>query len=167
VRIIGLGLVLLVAVGCGRIGDDATVAPQAPGTVDAAAGAQTPEPQRFVVLRPDGKPEARVKVRVARTDQQRRRGLMYVQSLPPDEGMIFLFDEDEVQGFYMKNTLIPLDMIFIDKERVVVGIVENAEPLTLDTRGVDRPSRYVLEVNGGWAHKHGVTAGTKVEFEGI
>jgi uncharacterized protein len=125
-------------------------------------------PAAAVVLRPAGQPEARVRVRIARSEEQRRQGLMYVEHLPPDEGMLFLMGEDEVQTFWMKNTLIPLDMIFIDRDLTVAGVVENAEPLNdRDLLSVDKPSRYVLEVNGGWARAHGVGAGTLVQFEGV
>lgn len=121
----------------------------------------------WVVLRPEGRGELRVRVKVARTAAERQRGLMYVRELPRDDGMLFVFPTDEVQSFWMKNTYIPLDMIFIDRDLVVVGVVENAEPHTLDSRSVDEPSRYVLEVNGGWARENGVGPGTKCEFIGI
>ena len=58
-------------------------------------------------------------------------------------------------------------MLFITQDKTVAGIVENAEPLTLDHRFVDTPSYYVLEVNGGWSAKHGVTGGAKVTFDGV
>jgi len=109
----------------------------------------------------------RVAVAVARTEPERERGLMYVNYLPMDDGMLFIFDEDSVQMFWMKNTLIALDMIFIRADMTVAGVVANAKPLTLETRGVNEPSRYVLEVNGGWAAAHGVGPGTKVKFENI
>jgi uncharacterized membrane protein (UPF0127 family) len=121
----------------------------------------------WVILRPEGRPEARVRVKLARTDDERQRGLMFVRELPPDEGMLFLFDHEEIQSFWMKNTLIPLDMIFIDSRLEVVGVVENAKPLTLDARFVLAASRYVLEVNADWAARHGVSAGTRVEFVGV
>ncbi|MBI4508048.1 MAG: DUF192 domain-containing protein [Deltaproteobacteria bacterium] len=92
---------------------------------------------------------------------------MYRQHLPMDRGMLFLFEEEEIQSFWMKNTVIPLDMIFIRQDMTVAGVVENAEPLSRDARSVDVPSRFVLEVNGGWAGNHGVTRGTPVKFEGI
>lgn len=120
-----------------------------------------------VALRPDGSPPVRVRVRVARTEEQRRRGLMYVQNLPVDEGMLFLFPDDDILQFWMRNTVIPLDMIFIRSDLTVAGVVENAEPLTLDNRGVGKPSRYVLEVNGGMSRKWGVTAGTRVTFDNV
>jgi len=120
-----------------------------------------------VVLLPDGLAPARVRVSLARTEAQQQRGLMYVQNLPVDDGMLFLFDIEKVQGFWMKNTLIPLDMIFIRSDMTVVGIVANAKPLSLETLSVGQPSRFVLEVNGGWSAQHGVTAGTKVQFDNV
>lgn len=120
-----------------------------------------------VVLMPDGQPSSKVRVSLARTDTERQRGLMYVQNLAPDDGMLFLFDEDAVQAFWMKNTLISLDLIFIRSDMTVVGVVADAAPLTLEPRTVGVPSRYVLEVNGGWAARHGVAAATKVRFDNL
>ena len=121
-----------------------------------------------VVLAPAGLPPAQVTVRVARSEAERERGLMFVEHLPPDEGMLFLMDTDRVQTFWMKDTLIPLDMIFIDRDLVVVGVVERAVPLDeAHTQSVAAPSRYVLEVNGGWSQAHGVAAGTRVRLEGV
>ena len=120
-----------------------------------------------VLLSPNGRPPVRVRVKLARNGEQRRRGLMYVQNLPLEEGMLFLFEEEEVQSFWMHNTLIPLDMIFIGADLTVAGVVESAEPLTDESRHVEKPSRYVLEVNGGMARKWGVKEGTPVNFEGV
>jgi uncharacterized membrane protein (UPF0127 family) len=108
-----------------------------------------------------------VEVELARTPAERQQGLMFRRSLPENGGMLFLFDETAVQGFWMRNTLIPLDMIFIDEEGRIVGIVENAEPLTETNRTVGRPSRYVLEVKGGWTAEHGVHAGDRTRFENV
>jgi uncharacterized membrane protein (UPF0127 family) len=81
--------------------------------------------------------------------------------------MLFLFDDTAERAFWMKNTLIPLDILFIDEEGRIVGIVERAEPRSERTRTVGRPSRYVLEVNGGWSAAHGVRAGDRVRFENV
>ena len=121
----------------------------------------------WVVLRSDGRPTARVRVKVVREEQERQRGLMFVRAMPRDDGMLFIFEKDEIQSFWMRNTYIPLDMIFINLESKVVGVVEHAKPLTDDSRSVDMPSRYVLEVNAGWARENGVSFGTRVEFIGI
>jgi uncharacterized membrane protein (UPF0127 family) len=120
-----------------------------------------------VLLNPNGRPPVRVRVKLARTGEQRRRGLMYVQNLPLEDGMLFLFEEEALQSFWMRNTMIPLDMIFIRSDLTVAGVVENAAPLTEETRDVGKPSRYVLEVNGGMARKWGVKEGTPVTFEGV
>ena len=111
--------------------------------------------------------EKHVTVELARTADDRARGLMYRDALDPDRGMLFIFEEPEVLRFWMKNTYIPLDMIFIDRDRRVVGIVESATPLTLEPRGPDLPASFVLEVAGGYAKKNGIDVGTNVRFSGI
>ena len=78
-------------------------------------------------------------VELARTDDERARGLMYRRELAPEAGMLFLFSESEQRAFWMKNTLIPLDMLFIDDGGRVVGLVERAEPLTTSPRDPGRP----------------------------
>jgi hypothetical protein len=106
-------------------------------------------------------------VEVARDDETRARGLMNRDHLDANKGMLFVFDQMERLSFWMKNTLIPLDMIFIDDTGVVVGVVANAEPLTETSRRVDAKSQYVLEVQGGMAEKRGITPGVRVRFEGV
>jgi uncharacterized membrane protein (UPF0127 family) len=108
-----------------------------------------------------------VDVEVVATEPKIERGLMYREHLPPDDGMLFLMDSERDWQFYMKNTLIPLDMIFIGKDMTIAGIVENAEPRTLTLRQVGAPSLYVLEVNGGFTAAHHVAAGNKVRFDGV
>jgi uncharacterized membrane protein (UPF0127 family) len=96
-----------------------------------------------------------------------QRGLMYRSHLPPDDGMLFLMGFEDDHTFWMHNTLIPLDMIFIGADMKVAGVAANAEPRTDTHRSVGKPSLYVLEVNGGWAAAHGVGPGTVVRFEGV
>jgi uncharacterized membrane protein (UPF0127 family) len=107
------------------------------------------------------------RLELALTPQEQERGLMFRKSLDADAGMLFVSKFEGPHVFWMKNTLIPLDMIFIDDSGRIVGIVERAEPLTLVNRDVGVPSRYVLEVNGGWAEAHGVGAGDLVRFENV
>jgi uncharacterized membrane protein (UPF0127 family) len=156
---VGLALFLSLC-ACKKTDPPPVAAPDAKVEKAPVSGAE-------VLLKPDGLPPVRVRVRVARTEEQRRRGLMYVQNLPVDEGMLFLFPEEDTLAFWMRNTMIPLDMIFIRSDLTVAGVVENAEPLTLDNRTVGKPSRYVLEVNGGMAKKWGVVAGTPVTFDKV
>ena len=105
-----------------------------------------------------------VRVEVAHTDQERARGLMFRRDLPADRGMIFIFDETSEHPFWMHNTLISLDMIYLGEDRAVVGVVERATPRTDTQRTVGKPSRYVVEVSGGEAAAHGVGPGTRAVF---
>jgi uncharacterized protein len=132
----------------------------APG-VDAAGASP-----RVVVESARGTRHA-VAVEIARTEGERRQGLMHRESLPDGAGMLFLFDDTADHVFWMKDTLISLDMIFIDEEGRIVGIVERAAPRTTVSRGVGVPSRYVLEVNGGWASARGIRPGDRVRFENV
>lgn len=120
-----------------------------------------------VTLLPAGRAPVKVRVEVARTPDQRTHGLMFRERLDADAGMIFLFDEDDDHTFWMKNTPLPLDMIFITKDLAVAGIVENAVPFTTETRSCGQRSRFVLEVNAGFVARHGITAGTRVELAGV
>jgi uncharacterized membrane protein (UPF0127 family) len=103
---------------------------------------------------------------VAATPNARTRGLMWRTQLPEGTGMLFIFPQESGLTFWMKNTLIPLDMIFFDASLTIVGIVENAVPRSLDSRGPGVPAKYVLEVPGGWSEKIGLKPGLKVELQG-
>ena len=108
-----------------------------------------------------------VKVEVAATADARERGLMWRTALGEDEGMLFVFPGVMEHSFWMRNTLIPLDMLFLGPGGEVLGVVENATPGSLAPRSVGRPSAYVLEVPGGWAARHGVQAGARMQLVGV
>ncbi len=149
--------------GTGGTGQDHD--PVQPPHVDP--GHRPPADGPRVVLEPPGHDPVTVRVEVANTDPIRQRGLMYRETLEADAGMIFLFDHSEHLVFWMHNTLVPLDMIFITAEMRVLGVVENATPQTDDGREVAGESKYVLEVNAGFARRNGIAAGTLVRFQGI
>ena len=109
--------------------------------------------------------DATFRLEIADRPVDRARGLMYRKSLAPDRGMVFVFPAEEVQNFYMKNTYVPLDMVFVSADGRVVGVVEDARPLTLDIRSVPAPSRYVVELNAFAARAQGIRAGTTVTFD--
>jgi uncharacterized membrane protein (UPF0127 family) len=132
---------------------------------DGASPAPRPSPARVVIAPRKGEVIV-VAVEVARTEAERGRGLMFRTSLGDGAGMLFVFDETGEHPFWMKNTLIPLDMIFIDDSGRVTGVVARAVPGSLEPRS-GGPSRYVLEVNGGWTEAKGVAAGDQVRFEGV
>ena len=101
------------------------------------------------------------RVELARAEPELERGLMYRKHMDDDAGMLFRMGR-EVHTFWMHNTCIPLDMLFLDTDGVVVGIVENAPTLDDGPRSVACPSMWVLEMNAGWSRKHGVKAGQRV-----
>jgi uncharacterized membrane protein (UPF0127 family) len=105
-----------------------------------------------------------VAVEIAKRNAERMRGLMYRKELGDNAGMLFIFEEERALEFWMKNTCIPLDMIFISDKGVVVGIEENTPTLSTATFGPSCPARFVLEVNAGWARKHGVRPGMRVDL---
>jgi uncharacterized protein len=107
------------------------------------------------------------RVEVAVTPEEHARGLMYRSRLADDAGMVFVFEQPAIQRFWMKNTLIPLDMIFIGKDRRIVGVVENAAPETESERMVGAPSQYVLEIGGGLSAKLGIRRGEPVDFQNV
>lgn len=108
-----------------------------------------------------------IRVELARTEPERERGLMYRNHLDADTGMLFIFERTGPLTFWMKNTFIPLDMIFIGADRRIVGIVDNAVPETETPRRVPGDSLYVLEIGGGLCGRLGVSAGSPVEFQGL
>jgi len=115
----------------------------------------------------DGKPITTVQVEIADNQGKRQFGLMYREHLDENAGMIFVFSQPQHLDFWMKHTEIPLDMIFADSNGKIVGIVENATPLSERDLGVDGNSQYVLEVNGGFSKRHGIKAGDVLKFEGF
>ncbi|MGQ0507237.1 MAG: DUF192 domain-containing protein [Myxococcaceae bacterium] len=107
-----------------------------------------------------------VDVEIAATEPARTRGLMWRKELANGKGMLFIFPREAIQSFWMRNTLIPLDMIFITKDQRIAGIVENTNPMSLQSRSVQVASVFVLEVPAGWSSKVGITAGGTVELHG-
>ena len=138
---------------------------EAAPAVQATSEAATAPP--IVVFQTAGKPRAAVLVEIAQTPQAIQQGLMYRREMDENHGMLFLMAEERVQSFWMRNTYISLDMIFIDRTMTVVGVVENTTPLSDESRSVGKPSKYVVEVNAGWAAKNGVGPGTRVRFKNV
>jgi uncharacterized membrane protein (UPF0127 family) len=160
-------LLLVAFLGCSsgtKHDDGPAVTPQAHEPAPASPTKATAQP-KVALATPQG--ETVVAVEIVKTEAQIERGLMFREHLPPDQGMLFQMSEDKIWSFWMKNTLIPLDIIFISKDLTIAGIAANAEPRTETLREVDKPSMYVLEVNGGYCAAHQVVAGAKVRFENV
>jgi uncharacterized membrane protein (UPF0127 family) len=102
-----------------------------------------------------------LKVEVAVTEDQRNLGLMFRKELGRDDGMLFIFDDPGYYAMWMKNTLIPLSVAFVDGNGVILNIAD-MEPQTLDSHGAAGPAVYAIETNVGWFAAHKVKAGDKV-----
>jgi uncharacterized protein len=111
-----------------------------------------------------GKATCTFRVELAVTPEEQAKGLMFREQLGEDAGMLFIFEKEEVRSFWMRNTLIPLDMIFVDSGLKVVSVHDFAKPK--DDTGISSrlPAKYVIEVNGGKAAACRIKAGTKVKF---
>ncbi|MGF1445539.1 MAG: DUF192 domain-containing protein [Pikeienuella sp.] len=100
-------------------------------------------------------------IEIADDPEEQSRGLMFRQSLAPDAGMLFVYDEPGVVGFWMRNTMIPLDMIFLDETGAVLNVEADAVPYSEVVRKSAGPVIAVLEINGGQAAELGIGAGTQ------
>ena len=106
-----------------------------------------------------------ITVEVAEQPAHRQRGLMYRTEMAADHGMIFVFAQRRHNRFWMRNTCISLDMLFLDDDGTIVGIEESTPTMTDQGFAVGCKSKYVLEVNGGFCRQHGVKAGQKVNLD--
>ena len=158
----------------GETRGSACVAPMAASRPSSAARApscpespdEEPEYRKvFIVFH--GAPGApRIEAQHAETIEAKRRGLMYRTSLPEDAGMLFTWTHARPRSFWMKDTCIPLDLVFLGSDATIVGVVENAPAMSRELLGVPCPSQRVLEVNAGWVRAHGVMPGQRVEILG-
>ncbi len=113
------------------------------------------------------KNDVKIIAELALTPEEHRRGLMFRKKIPEDYGMLFVFEREEYQWFWMKNTYIPLDIIWIDKDKRIVYIAENCKPCLKEdcpSYGVEIPVKYVLEIRGGMAKEYGIDVGDRIDF---
>jgi uncharacterized membrane protein (UPF0127 family) len=130
------------------------------------APARRQGPGRHAVL-PDG---SIIKLELAVTPEEITRGLMFRPSLPDDRGMLFLFESNRVPSFWMKNTMIPLDLLFLDGEGMIAEIIPNAQPCKIEPCPQYVPSTpawAVLELNAGAAERYGLAAGDQLTFKRV
>jgi uncharacterized membrane protein (UPF0127 family) len=105
--------------------------------------------------------EVRFSVSLAQTPQERAQGLMFVEDMPRFTGMLFIWDRPAPRSFWMRNTLIPLDILFADARGVVVSIAADAQPLDETSLLSGAPAQFVLEINGGMAAELGIEPGAE------
>ena len=101
---------------------------------------------------------------IAKTDYEIQTGLMYRDSMKDDQGMLFVFNDVQMRSFYMKNTRIPLDLIFFDHNKTIVSFQENAKPMDDSSLPSNTPALFVLELNAGMAQKLLLDVGDKMDY---
>ena len=108
---------------------------------------------------------SKIEVEAAINPAERSQGLMYRSSMDEDKGMLFLFEQMEMQSFWMKNTLIPLDILFIDNKGVINTIHRNTVPYSEKSLPSKQRSQFVVEVKGGYCQKHAIKEGDLIEYK--
>ncbi len=112
----------------------------------------------------DGTAIRSIKLEVADDEAQRAQGMMYRKSIPNDTGMIFIMPTEAPQSFWMKNTYVSLDIIFVGADMKIVNIHENTPTLTEQNFPSTAPAKYVVEVAGGYTNAYGIKAGDLIDF---
>ena len=116
------------------------------------------------ILNDENKTLAEFKIEIADSPYERQTGMMYRDSLEEQHGMLFIFENSELRGFYMKNTLIPLDLLFIDENYEIVHIYSKATPYETASISSQLPAKYVFEINGGLSEQIGIQKGMKIKY---
>ncbi len=106
-----------------------------------------------------------IEIEVADNAEEIKQGLMFRQNMDEGKGMLFIFPNMQPRGFWMKNTLIPLDIIYVDANKKIVSIQKNTTPLSEKNLPSDSDAQYVIEVNAGFADRYGLKAGDIVDFQ--
>jgi uncharacterized membrane protein (UPF0127 family) len=113
----------------------------------------------------DKKVIKKIDVEIADNDAKRQRGLMFRKTMEDSQGMLFVFVASEQQSFWMKNTILPLDIMFVSENKEIVKIHKKTVPFSETSLPSEKKSMYVVEVNGGFSDKYGVKEGDKIDFK--
>ncbi len=106
-----------------------------------------------------------IEIEVADSEYEHAQGLMHRRFMDANRGMLFIMDEFKVQSFYMRNTHIPLDIIYLDDQKTIVSIQKNTVPLSEESLPSEGDALYVLEVNAGYCDQHGIGPGDQISFQ--
>ncbi len=112
-----------------------------------------------------GKPIRKIDIEKAETDPERQQGLMYRRKMTDQQGMLFIMDRAAPQSFWMRNTYIPLDIIFVDENNTILNIHQNARPRSEAELPSKGNAKYVVEVIGGFTQAYGIKPGDKIQWE--
>lgn len=121
-------------------------------------------PDELSFLNSEGEVITTLRYATADDPEERNQGLMDVRFMPQDAGMVFFFDLEEPQSFWMANTPLPLDIMYVNSDSVIVSIYQNTVPFSQTTLPSGSPAKYVIETNGGFSITHDIRQGMKVRF---
>lgn len=107
----------------------------------------------------------KIVIEIADNPYERETGLMYRDSIDQNQGMLFIFEDEKMRSFYMKNTKIPLDIFYINADKEIVSFIDNAQPLDENSLPSEAPAQYVLELNSDTSENLGLATGDKISFE--
>ena len=133
----------------------------------AVSGRHDSDTPRVTFVDEQGQEVASFYLELALDADQRRKGMMFRRQMQTGWGMLFVYPDEKLRRFWMQNTFIPLDMVFMDAQGEIVHIIAEAEPLTRTPRRSKRPARFVLELAGGKAAKAGLKPGMEMRLEGV
>lgn len=118
----------------------------------------------LLLLKPTGDTIQQLDIEIADSDYERETGLMYRDSMKNNQGMLFVFENEKPRYFYMKNTHIPLDIIYLDANKTIVNIIENAEANNESSLPSQKPAKYVLEIKAGLSNEWNLESGDKITY---
>lgn len=133
-------------------------------TIENSAPTFKKEGELSFISKDDNETLAVIDIEIADNDQKTTQGLMYRSSMPQNAGMLFLMPREDIQGFWMRNTYIPLDMIFVNSNKQIVTIHANTTPMNESSYISTAPALYVVEVNAGYCNKNNIKEGDLIDF---
>ena len=117
-------------------------------------------------IKSDKKTEIKkIDIELAENDDERMQGMMYRKSMDDNKGMLFIFDREEPQSFWMKNTIIPLDIMYVNSKKEIVKIFKNTTPFSENSLPSEKPATFVVEVGGGFSDRYGIKEGDIINFK--
>lgn len=135
-----------------------------PGAEGTTADPRFRDDATLTFLAGDGSARAAVRIEIAEDEASRTQGLMGRRQMAEDQGMLFIFPDEDYRSFWMANTPLPLDIIYVNRDREIVTIQRNTVPYSEESIPSTAPATYVIEVNAGFADRHGITEGEKVQW---
>jgi uncharacterized membrane protein (UPF0127 family) len=113
----------------------------------------------------DGVKKATIDIEIANTEYERELGLMKRKSMEENQGMLFIFPKEKMQSFWMRNTLISLDMMFVSAQKEIITIQKNTKVLSDQSYPSTKPAKYVIEVDAGFSARHNIKEGDKIRWK--